>query len=237
MIGVMIRCDDVSKVRGRRKILDGVGFEARPGRVTGFVGPNGAGKSSSLRILLGLDRATTGHATIDGRPYRELRNPLRHVGSMLDGAAAHPSRTARAHLGWVAASNGIPRKRVQQVLEEVGLAADANRRGGTYSLGMGQRLGLATALLGKPERLVLDEPVNGLDPQGVRWIRRLLRAHADAGGTVLLSSHLIGELAEIVDDVVIINGGRIKAWGGVADVMAGHPSLEEAFFAHVEARA
>lgn len=181
MIGVMIRCDDVSKVRGRRKILDGVGFEARPGRVTGFVGPNGAGKSSSLRILLGLDRATTGYATIDGRPYRELRNPLRHVGSMLDGAAAHPSRTARAHLGWVAASNDIPRKRVQQVLEEVGLAADANRRVGTYSLGMGQRLGLATALLGKPERLVLDEPVNGLDPQGVRWIRRLLRAHADAG--------------------------------------------------------
>ena len=204
MIGVMIRCDDVSKVRGRRKILDGVGFEARPGRVTGFVGPNGAGKSSSLRILLGLDRATTGHATIDGRPYRELRNPLRHVGSMLDGAAAHPSRTARAHLGWVAASNDIPRKRVQQVLEEVGLAADANRRVGTYSLGMGQRLGLA---------------------------------NADAGGTVLLSSHLIGELAEIVDDIVIINGGRIKAWGGVADVMAGHPSLEEAFFAHVEARA
>ena len=116
-------------------------------------------------------------------------------------------------------------------------ADDANRRVGTYSLGMGQRLGLATALLGKPERLVLDEPVNGLDPQGVRWIRRLLRAHADAGGTVLLSSHLIGELAEIVDDIVIINGGRIKAWGGVADVMAGHPSLEEAFFAHVEARA
>ena len=137
----------------------------------------------------------------------------------------------------MAASNGIPRKRVQQVLEEVGLAADANRRVGAYSLGMGQRLGLATALLGKPERLVLDEPVNGLDPQGVRWIRRLLRAHADAGGTVLLSSHLIGELAEIVDDVVIINGGRIKAWGGVVDVMSGHPSLEEAFFAHVEARA
>ena len=156
---------------------------------------------------------------------------------MLPNPKKQAQSRACAHLGWVAASNGIPGKRVQQVLEEVGLAADANRRVGTYSLGMGQWLGLATALLGRPERLILDEPVNGLDPQGVRWIRRLLRGYADAGGTVLLSSHLIGELAEIVDDVVIINGGRIKARGEVADVMAGHPSLEEAFFAHMEARA
>ena len=171
-------------------------FEARPGRVTGFVGPNGAGKSSSLRILLGLDRAAAGKATIDGRAYRDLHHPLRHVGSMLGGAAAHPSRTARAHLRWVAASNGIPASRVP-----------------------------------------LDEPVNGLDPQGVRWIRQLLRAHADAGGTVLLSSHLIGELAEIVDDVVVIAEGRIRAQGSIEDVQAGYPSLEEAFFAHVEGRA
>ena len=228
MIGVMIRFDDVSKVRGRRKILEGVGFEARPGRVTGFVGPNGAGKSSSLRILLGLDRATTGHATLDGRPYRELRNPLRHVGSMLDGAAAHPSRTARAHLGWVAASNGIPRKRVQQVLEEVGLAADANRRVGAYSLGMGQRLGLATALLGKPERLVLDEPVNGLDPQGVRWIRRLLRAHADAGGTVLLSSHVMELVESICDGVGIMAAGRILV-SGTVDQVRGDGTLQQKF--------
>lgn len=233
----MIRFDKVSKARGGRRILDEVSFEARPGRVTGFVGPNGAGKSSSLRILLGLDRATAGEVTIDGRAYRDLRHPLRHVGSMLDGAAAHPSRTARAHLGWVATSNGIPRARVRQVLEQVGLAADAHRRVGGYSLGMGQRLGLATALLGEPQRLVLDEPVNGLDPQGVRWIRQLLRAHADAGGTVLLSSHLIGELAEIVDDVVVIVGGRVRAQGSVEDVQAGHLSLEEAFFAHVEGRA
>ncbi len=233
----MIRFDKVSKARGGRRILDEVSFEARPGRVTGFVGPNGAGKSSSLRILLGLDRATAGEVTIDGRAYRDLRHPLRHVGSMLDGAAAHPSRTARAHLGWVATSNGIPRARVRQVLEQVGLAAEAHRRVGGYSLGMGQRLGLATALLGEPQRLVLDEPVNGLDPQGVRWIRQLLRAHADAGGTVLLSSHLIGELAEIVDDVVVIVGGRVRAQGSVEDVQAGHPSLEEAFFVHVEGRA
>lgn len=232
----MIRFDKVSKTRGGRRILEAVSFEARPGRVTGFVGPNGAGKSSSLRILLGLDRAAAGKATIDGRAYRDLRHPLRHVGSML-GAAAHPSRTARAHLRWVAASNGIPASRVPQVLQEVGLAADAHRRVGSYSLGMGQRLGLATALLGEPQQLVLDEPVNGLDPQGVRWIRQLLRAHADAGGTVLLSSHLIGELAEIVDDVVVIAKGRIRAQGSIEDVQAGYPSLEEAFFAHVEGRA
>ena len=236
-IAAMIRFDKVSKTRGGRRILEAVSFEALPGRVTGFVGPNGAGKSSSLRILLGLDRATAGGATIDGRAYRDLRHPLRHVGSMLDGAAAHPSRTARAHLCWVAASNGIPASRVPQVLQEVGLAADAHRRVGSYSLGMGQRLGLATALLGEPQQLVLDEPVNGLDPQGVRWIRQLLRAHADAGGTVLLSSHLIGELAEIVDDVVVIAEGRIRAQGSIEDVQAGYPSLEEAFFAHVEGRA
>lgn len=233
----MIEIAAVSKRRGSREVLRGVSFAARPGRVTGFVGPNGAGKSSTLRILLGLDRPSQGRATIAGKEYRHLRQPLRIVGSMLDGAGAHPSRTARGHLGWVAASNGIPHRRVQTCLEQAGLAGDGKRRVGQFSLGMGRRLGLATALLGDPDVLVLDEPVNGLDPDGVRWIRQLLRQRADAGGTVLLSSHLMSELAEIADDVVVISEGRVTAAGSLAEVVAGHRSLEDAFFALTEARA
>jgi ABC-2 type transport system ATP-binding protein len=198
--------------------------------VTGFLGPNGAGKSSTLRILLGLDRATAGTALINGRPYRSLRDPLRTVGSMLDGSGAHRSRRARDHLAWVACSNGIPRRRVDAVLEQVGLAGQGRTRVGRYSLGMGQRLGLAAALLGEPEALVLDEPVNGLDPEGIRWIRGLLRGHADAGGTVLLSSHLMHEVAEVADDLVVIAGGRVVTAGPIGAVTAGYPTLEDAFF-------
>ncbi|SHJ97771.1 ABC-2 type transport system ATP-binding protein [Nocardiopsis flavescens] len=226
----MITIEQLTKRRGGRLVLDGVGFEARPGRVTAFLGPNGAGKSSTLRVLLGLDRADGGTALVGGRPYRSLRDPLRTVGSMLDGSGAHRSRTARAHVAWVARSNGIPRGRVGEVLERVGLADAGRRRVGRYSLGMGQRLGLAAALLGEPEALVLDEPVNGLDPEGIRWMRGLLRGHADAGGTVLLSSHLMGEVAGIADDLVVIAGGRIAARGTLDEVTAGHPSLEDAFF-------
>ena len=171
----MISIENLVKRHGSREVLHGVSLEARPGRVTGFVGPNGAGKSSTLRCLLGLDRADGGTALIDGRPYRELRDPLRAVGAVLDGSGAHPSRTARGHLGWVASGAGISRRRVAEVLDVVGLSEAAGRRVRTFSLGMGQRLGLATALLGDPEVLVLDEPVNGLDPEGIRWIRTLLR--------------------------------------------------------------
>jgi ABC-2 type transport system ATP-binding protein len=227
----MLLIEQLVKRHGSRTVLDRIGFEARPGRVTAFLGPNGAGKSSTLRILLGLDRADGGRALVGGRPYRRLRDPLRTVGSMLDGSGAHRSRTARDHLAWVARSNGIPRRRVGEVLEQVGLADAGRVRVGRFSLGMGQRLGLAAALLGRPEALVLDEPVNGLDPEGIRWIRGLLRGHADGGGTVLLSSHLMSEVAGIADDLVVITGGRIAAAGTLDEVTAGHASLEDAFFA------
>ncbi|MFB6718665.1 ATP-binding cassette domain-containing protein [Kribbella sp. NPDC056345] len=227
----MITIDQVVKRRRSRTVLDHVGFEARPGRVTAFLGPNGAGKSSTLRILLGLDRADSGFALFNGQPYRALPNPLRTVGSMLEGSGAHRSRTARNHLAWIARSNGIPQRRIDEVLEEVGLARDAKVRVAKYSLGMGQRLGIAAALLGEPEMLVLDEPVNGLDPEGIRWIRGLLRGLAQAGGTVLLSSHLMTEVADVADDLVVIAGGRIVTTGTVTDVTAGYADLEEAFFA------
>ena len=226
----MISIENLVKRYGSREVLHGVSLEARPGRVTGFVGPNGAGKSSTLRCLLGLDRADGGRTLIGGRPYRELREPLRTVGAMLDGSGAHPSRTARGHLAGVASGAGIGRRRVTEVLDAVGLGGAAGRRVRTFSLGMGQRLGLAASLLGDPEVLILDEPVNGLDPEGIRWIRTLLRRRADAGGTVLLSSHVLAELAEVADDVVVIADGRVQAAGTLDEIAAGYSSLEEAFF-------
>lgn len=227
----MISIDHLTKRHGGRTVLDSVSLTARPGRVTGFVGPNGAGKSSTLRCLLGLDRPDGGRALIGGTPYHRLQDPWRRVGAMLDGAGAHPSRTARGHLRWVAAGAGLPRHRVDEVLEEVGLGAAAGKRVRAFSLGMGQRLGLATALLGDPEVLVLDEPVNGLDPEGVRWIRDLVRERARRGGTVLVSSHLLGELAEVADDVVVIASGTVRAAGTLDEIAAGYANLEEAFFA------
>ena len=227
----MIELIGITKRFGGRLAIDGVTFTVRPGRVTGFLGPNGAGKSTTLRILLGLDRPSSGTATIDGRPYRELRHPLRTVGALLDGAGPLPERRAVDHLTWIAQSHRIPRRRVREVLELVDLGDAAKQRAGTYSLGMRQRLGIAAALLGDPAVLILDEPVNGLDPDGIRWIRRFLRDYASSGRTVLLSSHLMTETAETADDLVIIAGGRVVADGPLADVTAGHPSLEDAFFA------
>jgi ABC-2 type transport system ATP-binding protein len=226
----MLSIDGLFKRHGSRVVLSDITFQALPGRVTGFLGPNGAGKSSTLRILLGLGSPASGTALIDGRPYRSLRDPLRTVGSILDGSGAHRSRTARNHLAWVARSNGIPKRRVNEVLDQVGLTDAGGTRVGRFSFGMGQRLGLAAALLGEPAVLVLDEPVNGLDPEGIRWIRGLLRGHADAGGTVLLSSHLTSEVARIADDLVVITGGRILAAGPLAQVTAGYATLEDAFF-------
>ncbi|MET0424617.1 MAG: ATP-binding cassette domain-containing protein, partial [Actinoplanes sp.] len=191
----MIRIEHVTKTKGRTRILHEVSFEARPGRVTGFLGPNGAGKTSTLRVLLGLDRPQAGVALVDGKRYAELDRPLTTVGALLDGSGAHRSRSARAHLRWMAASNGLPRSRVDEVLDAVGLSAEAGKRAGRFSLGMSRRLGLAAALLGDPPVLVLDEPINGLDPAGIRWMRAFLRESAAAGRTVLLSSHLMGELA------------------------------------------
>ncbi|MGC5012006.1 ABC transporter ATP-binding protein [Streptosporangium sp. DT93] len=229
----MIEVLGLSKRYGRKVAVDDVGFTARPGRVTGFLGPNGAGKSSTLRILLDLDAATGGTASINGRRYRDLTYPLRTVGALLDGAGPVPERRAVDHLTWIARSNGIPRRRVGEVLDIVGLADVARQRVRKYSLGMGQRLGIAVALLGDPEILVLDEPANGLDPEGIRWIRTLLRDQAASGRTVLLSSHLMAEMAGTADDVVVIDHGRVVAQGPLAEVTAGHASLEEAFFALV----
>ncbi|GGN71096.1 hypothetical protein GCM10010112_38140 [Actinoplanes lobatus] len=227
----MITIDGVTRVRGRTRVLHEVSFTARPGRVTGFLGPNGAGKTTTLRVLLGLDRPQGGTALIDGRRYADHDRPLTVAGALLDGSGAHRSRSARAHLRWVAASNGLPRSRVGEVLDLVGLSAEAGKRAGRFSLGMSRRLGLAAALLGDPPVLILDEPVNGLDPAGIRWMRTFLRDSAAAGRTVLLSSHLMGELAETVDDVVIIDRGRVVASGELAEVVGGHATLEDAFLA------
>ncbi|MFF8395511.1 ABC transporter ATP-binding protein [Streptomyces sp. NPDC016172] len=206
-----IDVQDLTKEFGDRRAVDQLTFRVLPGRVTGFLGPNGAGKSTTMRLVLGLDRPTAGSATIGGRPYPTLREPLRHVGALLDAQAAHGSRTARDHLRVLAASNRIPDRRVDEVLEETGLASVARRRVRTYSLGMRQRLGIAAALLGDPEVVMLDEPSNGLDPEGIVWIRTLLRRLAAQGRTVLVSSHLMNETASFADHLVVLGRGRLLA--------------------------
>lgn len=226
----MLIINQLTKKHGSLDVLRNVSFQAKPGRVTGFLGPNGAGKSSTLRILLGLDQATSGTALINGVPYAKLRDPLKTVGAVFDGSGAHRLRTGRAHLNWVARSAGLSRFRVDEVLEIVGLTDAASKRVGNYSLGMSRRLALAAALLGDPEILILDEPTNGLDPDGIRWIREFLRERAASGRTVLLSSHLMGETAETADDVVIINHGQIVVEGTLAKVVGSHKTLEDAFF-------
>ncbi|MFD8722389.1 ATP-binding cassette domain-containing protein [Streptomyces sp. NPDC059629] len=208
---------DLTKEYGGRRAVDHLTFTVRPGRVTGFLGPNGAGKSTTLRLVLGLDHPTSGTATVGGRPYTELHEPLRRVGALLDADAAHGSRTGRGHLLALAASNRIPVRRVDEVLEETGLAPAARRRVRTYSLGMRQRLGIAAALLGDPEVVLLDEPSNGLDPEGIVWIRRLLRRLAAQGRTVLVSSHLMNETASFADHLVVLGRGRLLADTPVRD--------------------
>jgi ABC-2 type transport system ATP-binding protein len=201
----------LSKSYGRTVAVDELSFEVRPGEVTGFVGPNGSGKSTTMRLVLGLDRADAGAALVGGRPYRSLRRPLVELGALLDAGAVHPGRRARDHLRWIAQSNGLPPRRVDEVLEQVGLASVARKRAGDFSLGMSQRLGLAAALLGDPPTLMLDEPVNGLDPEGISWIRGLLRGFAAEGRAVLLSSHLMSELEGTADHLVVIGRGRLVA--------------------------
>ncbi|MFJ9740758.1 ATP-binding cassette domain-containing protein [Streptomyces sp. NPDC101166] len=202
---------DLTKEFGPRRAVDRLTFRVLPGRVTGFLGPNGAGKSTTLRLVLGLDCPTSGTATLDGRPYAALDEPLRHVGALLDAQAPHGSRTGRDHLRALAASNRIPLRRVEEVLEETGLAPAARRRVRTYSLGMRQRLGIAAALLGDPAVVLLDEPSNGLDPEGIVWIRVLLRRLAAQGRTVLVSSHLMNETASFADHLVVLGRGRLLA--------------------------
>jgi ABC-2 type transport system ATP-binding protein len=207
----MIEVTNLTKRYGNALAVDRLSFQVRPGRVTGFLGPNGAGKSTTLRLILGLDAPTAGRATVNGRPYGELRRPLFEVGAMLESRPLHPGRTAYNHLLALALSNGIAHHRVDDVIDLVGLDSVARKRAGGFSLGMGQRLGIAAALLGDPGVLILDEPVNGLDPEGIVWIRNLLRSLAAQGRTVLVSSHLMSEMALTADDLIVIGRGRLIA--------------------------
>ncbi len=226
----MIEARGLVKHYGSTIAVDHLSFDVRPGTVTGFLGPNGAGKSTTMRMVLGLDRPDDGVARINGQSYHELRWPMREVGALLEAKAFHPGRSARDHLTALAASNAIPRRRVNDVLEITGLEKAADRRAGKFSLGMAQRLGIAAALLGDPGVLLLDEPVNGLDPEGIRWIRTLLKNLAAHGRTVLISSHLISEVAQTADHLIVIGRGRLLAQTTVAELSARSASLEEAFF-------
>jgi ABC-2 type transport system ATP-binding protein len=214
---------DVSGLRkrfGPTVALDGMSFTVAPGRVTGFVGPNGAGKTTTMRVLLGLDAADAGHALIGGRPYRSLRRPLCQVGSLLDAAALQPSRSGRNHLLWLAHSQGLGARRVDAVLAQAGLQPVARRRAGGFSLGMRQRLGIAAALLGDPPALLLDEPFNGMDPEGIVWVRGFLRSLAAQGRAVLVSSHLMSELEDTADHLVVVGRGRVIADASVTELLA-----------------
>ncbi len=216
----MIEARGLTKRYRDKLAVDDLTFTVRPGIVTGFLGPNGAGKSTTMRMILGLDQPTHGSVTVNGRPYREHRAPLREVGALLEARSVHPGRSAFHHLLAVAQTNGIPRSRVDDVVEAVGLREVARRRAGRFSLGMGQRLGIATALLGDPRTVILDEPLNGLDTEGIRWVRALLRDLAAEGRTVFVSSHLMNEMALTADHVVVIGRGRLIADTGMAEFIA-----------------
>ncbi|TFV62071.1 UNVERIFIED_ORG: ABC transporter ATP-binding protein [Bacillus sp. AZ43] len=224
----MITVSGLTKQYGDRTVVDNVSFTLEPGTVTGFLGPNGAGKTTTMRMMTGLVPATSGSATVDGRPYTDLPNPGAVMGTLLDASAVHPGRAGRTHLRLLASTIGVPDSRVDEVLELVGLADAAGRRVGGYSLGMRQRLGIASALLADPPVLMFDEPANGLDPEGIRWMRALLRGHAARGGTVLLSSHLLGEVEHTVDRLLVIGGGRIVADGTVASLLGADGTVARA---------
>ena len=216
----MIEAVNLTKRYGKKTAVDNISFTVEPGTVTGFLGPNGAGKSTTMRMIMGLDKPTSGKVTINGRPYRQLSAPLCEVGALLDAKGLHGSRSARSHLRQLAASNGIPAKRVDEVLDITGLTSVAKKRVKGFSLGMGQRLGIAAALLGDPKTLIFDEPVNGLDPEGVKWVRETCRRLAGEGRTVFISSHLMSEMAQTADHLLVIGRGRILTAGPVNDVIA-----------------
>ena len=218
----MIQARGLTKRYGATLAVDALTFQVGSGRVTGFLGPNGAGKTTTLRMILGMDTPASGEALVAGRAYRDLTDPIRTVGSMLDPAALHPGRRARDHLAWLAAANRLPARRVDDVLEQAGLSAVAGKRVGGFSLGMKQRLGIAAALLGDPQILVLDEPVNGLDPEGVLWIRTLMTTLAAEGRTVLVSSHLMSEMELTADHLIVIGRGRLIADMSMPDLIASH---------------
>ncbi len=216
----MIEVHQLSKRYGGKLAVDNLSFVVKPGVVTGFLGPNGAGKSTTMRLILGLDAPTSGTATLNGKPFAEHTRPLHEAGALLEARAVHTGRSARNHLRVMAATTGIGRRRVDEVIEMVGLADVAGQRAGSFSLGMGQRLGIASALLADPQTLILDEPVNGLDPDGVRWIRNLLRQLADEGRTVFLSSHLMSEMALTADHVIVVGRGRLLRDQSMAEFIA-----------------
>jgi ABC-2 type transport system ATP-binding protein len=216
----VIEARNLSKRYGDNLAVDDVSFTVRPGIVTGFLGPNGAGKSTTMRMIMGLDRPSSGAVTVNGRPFAEHANPLQQAGALLEARAVHSGRSARNHLKVMAATAGIGQQRVNEVIDMVGLDTVADRRVGKFSLGMGQRLGIASALLGDPQTLILDEPVNGLDPDGVRWVRNLLRGLADEGRTVFLSSHLMSEMALTADHVIVVGKGTLLRDQSMADFIA-----------------
>ncbi|WP_262851073.1 ABC transporter ATP-binding protein [Mumia quercus] len=218
----MIRAQALTKTYGDKTAVDAIDFTVKPGRVTGFLGPNGAGKSTTMRMILGLDAPTAGSVTVNGHRHLASPAPLRSIGALIEAQGFHPGRSARDHLRWLAASNGIPTTRVGEVLELVGLENVAGQRAGRYSLGMGQRLGIAAALIGDPPVVVLDEPVNGLDPEGIRWVRSLARRLADEGRTVFISSHLMTEMALTADHLIVIGRGQILADCSTEDFIARH---------------
>jgi ABC-2 type transport system ATP-binding protein len=220
MDATIIEVNGLRKRFGPTMALDGMSFTVGPGQVTGFVGPNGAGKSTTMRVILGLDGADEGTALVGGRPYRELRHPLSHIGSLLDAGALQPSRSARNHLLWLAHSQGLSARRVDEVVERSGLGSAIRRRAGGFSLGMRQRLGIAAALLGDPPVLMLDEPFNGMDPEGIVWMRGFLRALAAEGRAVLVSSHLMSELEDAADHLVVVGRGRVIADESVKDLIS-----------------
>ena len=218
----MIVVDRLTKTYGAKKAVDDLSFTVSPGRVTGFLGPNGSGKSTTMRCMLGLDAADAGSVTFDGKKYSEFDRPLTHVGSLLDAGDAHKGRSARNHLRWIAATHGFSSRRIDEVLQQVGLQEAAKTKVGKFSLGMRQRLGLATALLGDPQVVILDEPANGLDPEGIRWTRDVMRSLADAGRSVLVSSHQLVELSLVADDLVVIGQGKLISAGPVTQFMTQH---------------
>ena len=221
----MIEVQGLTKRYGAVTAVDDLTFSVQPGHVTGFLGPNGAGKSTTMRMILGLDKPTAGTALIDGAPYSALANPTRKVGALLDAKGVHPNRSARATLLWQAQAAGLPASRVDEVLSLVGLSQAAGKRVGGFSLGMSQRLGIAAALLGDPEILILDEPVNGLDPEGIRWVRGLLKSFAAEGRTVLVSSHLLAEMAQTADHLIVIGKGKLVADTSVAEFIRGNSAV------------
>src|SRR5438270_2616504 len=225
----MIAAISLTKRFGETVAVRDLSFDVQPGVVTGFLGPNGSGKSTTMRMIMGLDMPTEGSALINGQPFDQLRWPLREVGALLDVKAFHPARTGRDHLRWLAATNDIPARRVDEVLAIVGMDSAADKRAGKYSLGMSQRLGIAAALLGDPGVMLFDEPVNGLDPEGIRWIRDLMKSLAEQGRTVFVSSHLISEMALTADRLIVVGAGRLLADTTVADLSARSGSLEDAF--------